>query len=316
MCCAASRVDGAVQGVREWATVGVMELAHTRRVRPWFQAAALTLGLCAGAARADSIAWVGTDFPPMAMSQGEYARQGYIDRLFLHLQESLPQHALREEIVPWTRAMTMAQRGGPYCLISAFQTPERDAFLRFTAPYGYLLPIGVVIRGNDQDRMSAFVTRSGEFRLAEALRRPEFGMGVASSRSYGPKIDSLLQPLVAAGAKQIHRAYQDESTRFLLSMLESKRFDYMLAYPSEAVYYATSPTSLRFYPIEGNSELLPGRFSCTRSPETDRIFADVSALAPTRKTRAVFLAGYERWLPKYLLASYRQRLAEVPGASP
>lgn len=296
----------------------IMNPAHWQnRVRHMAACCAVVgAGLCTDETLADTVAWVGTDFPPMAMSQGAYAHQGYIDALFRFVQESLPQHAFHEEIVPWTRAMTMAQRGGPYCLISAFQTPERETFLRFTAPYGYLLPIGVVIRGSDQERFSPFLSKTGNLQLAELLAKPEFGMGIASSRSYGPKIDVLLQPLVAAGVKYIHRAHQDESTRFLLSMLESKRFDYMLAYPSEVGFYATSSTALRFYPIEGNNDLLPGRFSCTRNPQTDRVFADVSVLANTRKSRAVFLSAYERWLPKYLIAAYRQRLGDIPGAGP
>ncbi len=252
----------------------------------------------------------------MAMSQGEHAHEGYIDALYKYVQEFSPQHVFHEEVVPWSRAMSMAQRGGPYCLISAFQTPERDAFLRFTAPYGYLFPIGVVIRANDQARFAPYLSKAGNFILDEALKQPGIGMGVASSRSYGPKIDVLIRPRVSSGAKNIQQAYQDESTKFLLAMLAGKRFDYMLAYPSEVEFYGGPANEFRFYPIDGNSELLPGRFSCTKSPETDRVFADVSKLVPTKNSRAVFMAAYERWLPKYLIKSYRQRLAEFPASNP
>lgn len=279
----------------------------------WYLVAVMLSG---GYAVADTIAWVGTDFPPMAMSQGEHAHEGHIDALYKHLKESLPQHDFHEEIVPWPRAMAMAQRGGAYCLISAFQTPERDAYLRFTAPYGYLYPIGVVIRAKDQDRFKPFLSTEGNFRLDAVLKQPGIGMGVASSRSYGPRIDGLIKPLIHNRAKSIHQSYQDESTKFLLAMLGGKRFDYMLAYPSEVEYYGGPSNAFRFYPIHGNSELLPGRFSCTRSPETDRVFADVAKLVPTKNARAVFMAAYERWLPKYLIKSYRQRLANLPASNP
>jgi uncharacterized protein (TIGR02285 family) len=276
----------------------------------------LAVTLCGVNATADNVTWVGTDFPPMAMSQGEHAHEGYIDALYKYVQEFSPQHVFHEEVVPWSRAMSMAQRGGAYCLISAFQTPERDAFLRFTAPYGYLYPIGVVIRANDQARFAPYLSKAGNFILDETLKQPGIGMGVASSRSYGPKIDVLIKPLVSSGAKNIQQAYQDESTKFLLAMLAGKRFDYMLAYPSEVEFYGGPANEFRFYPIEGNSELLPGRFSCTKTPETDRVFADVSKLVPTKNSRAVFMAAYERWLPKYLIKSYRQRLAEFAASNP
>jgi uncharacterized protein (TIGR02285 family) len=273
----------------------------------------VAMALLGGNARADNIIWVGTDFPPMAMSQGEHAHEGYIDQLYKHLQESLPQHTFQEETVPWSRAMLMAQRGGPYCLISAFQTPEREAFLRFTAPYGYLYPIGVVTRASDQSQFAPYISKSGNFLLDKALNAQGLGMGVASSRSYGVKIDALIKPLVSSGAKNIQQVYQDESTKVLLAMLARQRFDFMLAYPSEVEFYGGPSNEFRFYPIEGNNELLPGRFSCTKSPETDRVFADVSRLVQAKKTQPSFMAAYERWLPKYLIKSYRQRLQEMPG---
>lgn len=267
-------------------------------------------------ASADTIAWVGTDFPPMAMSQGEHAHGGYIDALYKYLKELLPQHDFHEEIVPWTRAMSMAQRGGAYCLISAFQTPERDAYLRFTVPYGYLYPIGVVIRAKDQDRFGHYLSKEGNFRLDEALHQSALRMGIASSRSYGPRIDRLIKPLVSKRAMNIHQSYQDESSKFLLTLLTARRFDYMLAYPSEVEYYGGPSNDFLFFPIDGNSELLPGRLSCTKSPETDRVFADVSRLVSTKNSRSVFMAAYERWLPKYLIKSYRQRLSELPASNP
>jgi uncharacterized protein (TIGR02285 family) len=276
----------------------------------------LAVALCGANANADSITWVGTDFPPMAMSQGEHAHEGHADALYRHMQEALPKHVFHEEIVPWSRAMSMAQRGGAYCLISALQTPEREAFLRFTAPYGYLYPIGVVIRASDEVRFSPYLSKVGNFMLGEALKQAGIKMGVASSRSYGPKIDVLIKPLVSSGSKNIQQAYQDESSKYLLAMLAGNRFDYMLAFPSEVEFYGGPSNEFRFYPIEGNSELLPGRFSCTQSPETDRVFTEVSKLAPTKTSRAVFMTAYERWLPKYLVKSYRQRLAEFPGSNP
>lgn len=285
------------------------------RARHGLQALVLALLVLCLPVRSDTIVWVGTDFPPMAMSQGAYAHEGYIDMLFKHLQAALPQHVFQEDIVPWSRAMSMVQRGGPYCMISAFQTPERDAFLRFTEPYGYLYPIGVVIRAADKGRFAAHLNRDGNFVLEGALQQTDVVIGVASSRSYGPKIDVLLQPLVSRSAANVHQAFQGESTKFLLAMLENRRFDFMLAYPSEVEFYGGPSHGFHFYPIAGNDELLPGRFSCTRSAETDRVFAEVSRQVRERKTRATFMAAYERWLPKYLLKSYRQRLAEMaPGS--
>lgn len=270
---------------------------------------------CAGPVAADTVSWVGTDLAPMTMPQGEHAREGYIDQLYKYLVDAMPQHTLQEEIVPLTRVMFMAQRNGPICMSILFQTPERETFLRFTAPYGYLYPIGVVTRDSDQGRFAPYITKSGNFLLEKALQDAQMGLGVASGRSYGAKIDSLVKPLVTAAAGNVQQVFQDESTKVLLAMLGRQRFDYMFAFPSEVEFFGGPSNGFRFYPIEGNSDLLPGRFSCTKSPETDRVFADVSRLVQNRKVQPTFMAAYERWLPKYLIKPYRQRLQELQSTS-
>lgn len=263
-------------------------------------------------AKADSITWVGTDFPPMAMSQGAYAHQGYLDEMYQFLKESLPQHDFREEIVPWTRAMTTVQQGGPYCMTAAFQTPERSQFLRFTEPYGYLMPIGVMVLAKEKGRFASYINKDEHVKLHELLHDMKLQIGIANGRSYGPVVDGLLRPLLGRGAAHVQKIYQDQSTKTLKTMLAAKRFDYMLGYPSEAVYYQEEGSELLFYPIEGDDPLLEGRFSCTKGAETDRVFQEVSQLVNSKKTKSSFLTAYERWLPANLIKLYRRKLATVP----
>jgi uncharacterized protein (TIGR02285 family) len=274
---------------------------------------ALSAGM-AGPLAADSITWVGADFPPMAMSQGEHAHQGYIDAMFIYLQKSLPQHRFQEQIVPWQRAMYMAEQGGPVCLISAFQTQERDKFLRFTEPYGYLFPIGVVTHKQDLADFTPYLNDEGALRLDALLADQNLRLGVASGRSYGPTIDAQLHPLINSKTPHLQQVYQAESTSTLLKMLAYQRFDYTLSYPSEVVYYSPTHTDLQFYPIEGNNQLLPGRLSCSRDPATDRVFSDLTNLLRTNGHDKVFRDSYERWLPEYLIENYRKMVAELkPG---
>lgn len=275
-----------------------------------------SLALFSAGVKAEDIVWLGADFPPMAMSQGEYAHQGYIDALYTLLKETAPQHNFKEQVVPWTRAMHMAKMGGPYCLISAFYTPERAEFLRFTEPYGYLLPIGLIVRADDQARFSQFLTASGQLKLNELLADERLIIGITNDRSYGALIDEQLRSRLGSDSNNIYKAYQNESAKILFNMLEHKRFDYMLSYPSEAVFYESAASKLLFYQIEGNSQLLPGRLSCTKTPATDGVFADISKTVTSPAAASVFQSAYERWLPKYLLDAYRQQVAKMLNAKP
>ena len=240
---------------------------------------------------AEPITWISTEMAPMAMPVGERAGEGYVDQIYKYLSDALPQHSLKEEVVPLPRVLFMAQRGGGICTSLLFQTPEREAYLRFTPPYGYLYPIGVVTRGSDQSQFAAYISKAGNFMLDKALQEGRLALGVAGGRSYGSKIDSLVKPLVDAGAKNVQRVFQDEPTKVLLAMLERQRFDFMFAFPSEIEYFTGPSNGLRFFPIEGNSDLLPGRFSCTKSPETDRIFGDLTRLVQTRSIQPTFMGA-------------------------
>jgi uncharacterized protein (TIGR02285 family) len=266
-------------------------------------------------ATAEPVTWISAEMAPMSMPVGDRAGEGYMDQIYKYLVAALPQHSLKEEVVPLPRVMFMAQRGGGICTSLLLQTPEREAYLRFTPPYGYLYPIGVVTRASDQAQFAPYISKAGYFMLDKALQDPRLGLGIAGGRSYGGKIDAWVKPQVEAGAKNIQQIYQDESTKVLLAMLERQRFDYMFAFPIEIEYFTGASNSLRFFPIEGNSELLPGRFGCTKSTETDRIFADLMRLVQTRKVQPTFMAAYERWLPKYMIKSYRQRLQELQGGA-
>ena len=262
--------------------------------------------------KADSIVGMGTDFPPMSMRQGEKAGQGYLDQMYRYLKETLPQHDFREDTVPWTRAMKTMQQGGAYCMTAAFQTPERSQFMRFTEPYGYLMPIGVVVLAQDRSKFQPYVNSDEHIRLKEMLQDAKLQIGVANGRSYGPLIDGLLEPLLQKDAAQIQKVYQNQSTKTLTAMLGVNRFDYMLSYPIEAVYYQEAGNVLLFYPVEGGDQLLEGRFSCTKGAETDRVFADVSQLVASKKTWPAFLAAYERWLPPNVINQYRKKIANLP----
>jgi uncharacterized protein (TIGR02285 family) len=264
---------------------------------------------------AEDITWLSADFPPLATFDKDAKDIGYMNLLLKQVQQALPQHRIQEEVLPWPRVLFVAKNGGAYCSAMAAQTPERESYLRFTAPYGYVYPVGLVTRAKDQDQFKRFLNKGGEVRLRDLLEQSELRAGVAGSRTYGTKLDEMLRPLVQSNARQVVQVSQDNSTKSLITMLQKKRFDYTLAYPGEAVYYDSAITKLHFYPIAENSALLAGRFSCTKGPQTDQTFAELNKLATSFQEDSALTASYERWLPPYLIKPYRQRLASQLNSS-
>ena len=264
---------------------------------------------------AEDITWLSADFPPLATFDKDAKDIGYMNLLLKQVQQALPQHRIQEEVLPWPRVLFVAKNGGAYCSAMAAQTPERESYLRFTAPYGYVYPVGLVTRAEDQNQFKRFLNKGGEVRLRDLLEQNYLRAGVAGSRTYGTKLDDMLRPLVQSNARQVVQVSQESSTRSLITMLQKKRFDYTLAYPGEAVYYDSAITKLHFYPIAENSALLAGRFSCTKGPQTDQTFAELNKLATSFQKDSALTASYERWLPPYLIKPYRQRLASQLNSS-
>lgn len=263
-------------------------------------------------AQAERVIWLGAEFPPMAIHRGPHANQGYINALYDYLRQALPEYQFSEQILPWSRAMHLASQGGPYCLIAAFKTPERETYLRFTSPYGYLMPLGLVIHQDKTGDLTPYLNQAGQVELDRLLANPELRPGLANHRSYGAQIDQFLRQAHDAGRDSLTRIYQGDSTRALFDMLDHKRIDYGFGYPNEIVYYSQNHQHLRFYPIAGGDALLPGRFSCTRSPETDRVFAALEGLLHDQAHRQIFRSSYERWLPADLRQRYAQQLRQLP----
>ncbi len=273
----------------------------------------ITLSTCmTGITRADKIIWLNAEFPPMAISQGPHAHQGYINTLAGHLASVLPQHQFGEKVVPWQRAMHIAEQGGPYCLLAALQTPEREAFLRFSKPYVYVLPPGLVIRFSQRETFAKYLNADGQIQLERLLQDPNLRPGIAIQRSYGSRIDSLLKSASHLQATSISQMHQSDSTSGLLRMLKHQRIDYTFSNPDELQYFSSHHQDLLFYLIEGNNQLLPRSLSCTRSEETEQAFADLSEMLKSNSHQKLLRNSYERWLPEYLIEPYQRMLQELP----
>lgn len=282
----------------------------------WLTGCVLGAALAGTPVRADDITWLSADFPPLAMPAQGDSQAGYMNMLHMRLVDALPQHRIRDEVLPWPRVLFLTQNGGPYCTAMAARTPERETYLRFTAPYGYVYPVGVVIRAQDQARYKPYLTQAGELQLETVLRSKQLRLGVAGTRSYGGMVDGVLKPWLESGAPHVIQVRQDNSTKSLMDMLYKGRFEFTLAYPGEMVYFGGKDSRLHFYPVAGNSALVAGHFSCTKSTQTDRMFADLVKVTSTLRNDSSLRAAYEEWLPPYLLKPYRQRLARqlaTPG---
>ena len=138
---------------------------------------------------AEDITWLSADFPPLATFDKDAKDIGYMNLLLKQVQQALPQHRIQEEVLPWPRVLFVAKNGGAYCSAMAAQTPERESYLRFTAPYGYVYPVGLVTRAKTRTSSSAFSTKGAKSACETSWSKTTC---VRGSRVAGPTAPSLM----------------------------------------------------------------------------------------------------------------------------
>jgi len=260
---------------------------------------------------ADPIIWLGHDAPPADIAFGPDQGQGYGDALIDATLHALSRYEIRRQEVPVVREVQLMVQGPADCSRDLMRTSDREDALRFTAPFGYVLPVGLIIRTSDQARIAPYLTDAQTVSLRALMRGGGFVLGLAQRRHYGNTIDPVIASAQAAAPNRMISVYEDNGTDTLVKMLGAHHIDAVLAYPSEAYYLARrtqAPDQYHAYALTEAPPLISTRFSCTRNSATDSVFAALEAQARSAPVRNINQSNYERWLPPNLLPLYRERL--------
>lgn len=162
---------------------------------------------------------VGDPWPPYVEGElGEFAERGVAVEIIRQVFAEIEDVEVRFPLIPWNRALLEVERGGTDGIPMLLKTPEREAYMDFSAPLitGYNLVWSIARDGAvfDWNRIEDF---HGKI------------LGVVKGYSYGAEIDGA----IAAGRISVLQAPTVEQ---LFAMLEAGRIDLVLA--NDAVGYA------------------------------------------------------------------------------
>jgi uncharacterized protein (TIGR02285 family) len=264
-----------------------------------------------GEVRADPIVWITHNMPPANIVDGPDKGQGYGDAAVATALSALTRYDIVHAEAPSVRELQMMVQGPADCTRDLMQSAAREQAIRFTAPFGYVLPVGLVVRADDQARFAPYLAGGQTISLRALMRDSGVVLGIAERRRYGDAIDKIVADARAAYPGHTVAVYEDNATVTLLKMLAAHHIDALLAYPTEEYYLAGQlgrRDQYRAYTLTDAPPLISARFSCNRKPSTDGIFLDLQAQAGTPAVRVAYQRVYERWLPPNLLPLYRERL--------
>jgi len=288
------------------------------RFRRLFLAAALTL--LYGAARADEDArphllWVMAVPPPIHITD----QTGYADQTLNWFIARLPQ--FRHEVITANsrRLQDMLASDDGVCGAAMLATTEREQTTAFSKPIYWALPNRLIVGAQRPAALDAHLNDRGEVDLPALLADRRFTGGLQFGRSYGMNIDEALavaqsHPGESAGLVSIRGPGH-------FDMLAGGRFDWTLAFPIEAFWWAKrlegSPDKTHFLadlggdnlayltrPIAGSTGLVPAYFGCSRRPLGLSAIAAVDRLVAAAGDNPPWLAYYLSWLDAPTRADY------------
>lgn len=229
-------------------------------------------GVQAQASPPTTLRWVVQHMPPhFSYASGRVPQtvedlgRGEVDGFLRLLITRLPEY--RHEFVEagTARFESLARQGETLCSVLHVRRPERLDWLYFTHLHPALASreIHVIVH---RDSKARFDQGGQTLQLAELLQRRELVGLLPRDRSYGPRIDALLQAQGTNAPKTVATGRGMQ----LLAMLRAKRMDYTLEYPAavdEFMQGLGGPPDLLKLPLaEGRSTTL-ATAACSRTPE-------------------------------------------------
>lgn len=273
----------------------------------------LLLGLFTSAAFAaeplPELLWYRFDYPPAFIMSGQYKGRGYGDVRDAYLMREMTEFNHKIAVSNIVRLFEDMQARGNVCNSSLLKTPERESFVLFSEPVAELLPVGLVTRASRKAEFAPFLNKRGELHLSEFIRSQKFKVAVAAKRSYGPVIDSALQPGKETGSVTSYSS-ADIFASGLMQLDQRGRADATFGYAVE-LYWTTRRLNLNvdeywFVPIEGATQLVLSRVGCSRSPQGEAAIAHINKLIRSGQVAKVFEKTYLEWLPPDLRGYYLQ----------
>ncbi|QPF76251.1 TIGR02285 family protein [Roseateles sp. DAIF2] len=220
--------------------------------------------------------WVVQDMPPhfsyatgRVPTRPEDLGQGEVDGFLRLLIQRMPEyrHEFVEASTP--RFEALSRQGQTLCSVLHVRRPERLEWAYFTQLHPALAArqIHVVVH---RDSLARFESGGQALQLAELLQRPDLAGLLPRERSFGPRIDALLQQ--APAANQPRTIAVSRNTQ-LLAMLRAKRMDYTLEYPAVVDEFQRSlsgPPELVKLPLAEGRSTQVATAACSRTPEGRR----------------------------------------------
>lgn len=245
--------------------------------------------------------WAQNNAPPFFITEGPNRGQGFGDPMQRMLEEELPgfQHITRQ--MPLRRLNQFWKQGANYCFATMIHQPLKpDAHYILSIPNVFYRPHGIIATRNNS-RVQGIKTRHTEhfpaYSLSYFFQEPEIRFGLMSNRTFGPKIDPLLN--AHKDKLEIYDRSDADGLEGLFDMLKVGRVDYLIDYPFVFRYYDHQEPyrdHFQFIPLhENRDEGVWGAVGCSKNDWGEERIAAIN----TAITRLIDRQDYRELMIKW-----------------
>lgn len=271
-----------------------------------------------------TINWMVHEIPPLLLLKSSDTVleaddiEGPLAGLYKTLAKSMPEYEHRFLRLPLVRLTKLLKDNKQICSLVLLESKERQEYLVFGEEVSVGLPWGLItLKDLSPGKYSLSGAPYPEIDVAKTLDKSRFRLGFATGRYYGPQVMPLL-----AKSKSSYGLLSDGSVMKLLSMLEAKRLDGVLAvYLEMAEYERAHPEGpkMQFFRIKEAPDFTTLRVSCENSKWGRKTEKDISKVVREKNFKELSNNYLLSVLPperrKEYQALYDSRFPRTPAAT-
>ena len=257
---------------------------------------------------ARTINWLAHDFAPYYILNGQYQHQGRDESIISLLEKQLPNITFNRMLIPSGKVIQeLSNTSNNVCALSLYKNDYRKEHIYFTDESS-TTGLSPSIAMHKKLAKALNIAESKEVSLLNLIQDKKLTLGVSMSRSYGQEIDTLINS--TPNIDLVIRPTRD-SLASLTYMLNLKRIDILLGYPSEHYYLAKSmhfEENLTQRPLTESPALSYGFIGCTKNEQGAKDIAILNEQLKVIKKTQAYNDLLMRWLPEHLRPLLQSRI--------
>ncbi|MEG3638773.1 TIGR02285 family protein [Magnetococcus sp. PR-3] len=259
-----------------------------------------------------NIRWLIFDFPPIYVVSGPLQGQGFVDHMEQDIKQRLPQYQHSRSTTNIKRVLETIKAQQQVCASGLLWTENQAQYITYSLPFMFVLPAKFVIRAEDLPRFQPYLDPNGALSLRQLLNQTDLILGYTHARAYS----KTLAPIIEHDTNPTNSlaSNRDSVTKPLINMLNHKRFDYTIAFPSEVRFLAQelsiAPETFLTIPILESNWAQHAYVGCPKTPWGEQVIARVNQEIKKLRTQPGFMEHYLYWLDQPSKQQYNRLVAQ------